>query len=383
MSTALADQFNAVLRPYFSQVTGAQIKDEPALTALLERFAHDEGLVALLRAAHSDFDALLTTIAELQPAGTQQAEASSSNLAQAIHCYLVRFFGAYLARPLAYALLRTWDSSALLALYAQRKQMFSGYEVLGLSDDSAAAFMPEVLTRLLIQLCAAQVQTAYRLPSERILDLNLNLVTVLDLFHGGSIKQVKFLAPNPKAVVEIAQNPLIGQAIKAALNLKTVARPIEAAVVKGMIANVSYRKVYFNAQGQQFIGRAPAGVAGNDYFTTFTLNDLVTAQKVDLVKGNLNEANLKLFAASDMAKLYRHGTTLALTCGNELPLNGSPAYADLDTILGDSKLILATLKSFSSALESSSKKLKLQLSWQFEPTWPCLTQLIITAAEQR
>ena len=378
MSTALEDQFNAVLRPYFSQVTGAQIKDEPALTALLERLAHDEGLVALLRAAHCDFNALMTALEALP-----QEEDEVSSLAQAVHCYLVRFFGAYLARPLASALLRSWDSTALLSLYAQRKQIFSGYEALGFSDDSAAGFMLESLTRLLIQLFAAKVHTAYYLPCTRALDLNPNLVTVLDLFNGGSIKQVKFLATNPKAVVEIAQNPLIGQAIKAALASKAVARPIEAAVIKGILANVSYRKVYFNAQGQQFIGRAPAGISSSDYFTTFTLNDLVTAQKVDLVKGNLSEDNLKLFASSDMAKLYRHGTALALTLGGELPLNGSPAYSALDTIFGDCKLILAALKIFSTALESSSKKLQLQLSWQFEPTWPCLTQLIINAVEQR
>lgn len=378
MSTALEDQFNAVLRPYFSQVTGAQIKDEPALTALLERLAHDEGLVALLRAAHCDFNALMTALEALP-----QEEDEVSSLAQAVHCYLVRFFGAYLARPLAGALLRSWDSTALLSLYAQRKQIFSGYEALGFSDDSAAGFMLESLTRLLIQLFAAKVHTAYYLPCTRALDLNPNLVTVLDLFNGGSIKQVKFLATNPKAVVEIAQNPLIGQAIKAALASKVVARPIEAAVIKGILANVSYRKVYFNAQGQQFIGRAPAGISSSDYFTTFTLNDLVTAQKVDLVKGNLSEDNLKLFASSDMAKLYRHGTALALTLGGELPLNGSPAYSELDTIFGDCKLILAALKIFSTALESSSKKLQLQLSWQFEPTWPCLTQLIINAVEQR
>lgn len=378
MSTALEDQFNAVLRPYFSQVTGAQIKDEPALTALLERLAHDEGLVALLRAAHCDFNALMTALEALP-----QEEDEVSSLAQAVHCYLVRFFGAYLARPLAGALLRSWDSTALLSLYAQRKQIFSGYEALGFSDDSAAGFMLESLTRLLIQLFAAKVHTAYYLPCTRALDLNPNLVTVLDLFNGGSIKQVKFLATNPKAVVEIAQNPLIGQAIKAALASKAVARPIEAAVIKGILANVSYRKVYFNAQGQQFIGRAPAGISSSDYFTTFTLNDLVTAQKVDLVKGNLSEDNLKLFASSDMAKLYRHGTALALTLGGELPLNGSPAYSELDTIFGDCKLILAALKIFSTALESSSKKLQLQLSWQFEPTWPCLTQLIINAVEQR
>lgn len=378
MSTALEDQFNAVLRPYFSQVTGAQIKDEPALTALLERLAHDEGLVALLRAAHCDFNALMTALEALP-----QEEDEVSSLAQAVHCYLVRFFGAYLARPLASALLRSWDSTALLSLYAQRKQIFSGYEALGFSDDSAAGFMLESLTRLLIQLFAAKVHTAYYLPCTRALDLNPNLVTVLDLFNGGSIKQVKFLATNPKAVVEIAQNPLIGQAIKAALASKAVARPIEAAVIKGILANVSYRKVYFNAQGQQFIGRAPAGISSSDYFTTFTLNDLVTAQKVDLVKGNLSEDNLKLFASSDMAKLYRHGTALALTLGGELPLNGSPAYSELDTIFGDCKLILAALKIFSTALESSSKKLQLQLSWQFEPTWPCLTQLIINAVEQR
>lgn len=377
MSTALEDQFNAVLRPYFSQVTGAQIKDEPALTTLLERLAHDEGLVALLRAAHCDFNALMTALKALP----QEDEASS--LAQAVHCYLVRFFGAYLARPLASSLLRSWDSTALLSLYAQRKQIFSGYEALGFSDDSAAGFMLEPLTRLLIQLFAAKLHTAYYLPGTRVLDLNPNLVTVLDLFHGGSIKQVKFLAPNPKAVVEIAQNPLIGQAIKAAVASKAIARPIEAAVVKGILANVSYRKVYFNAQGQQFVGRAPAGVSVHDYFTTFTLNDLVTAQKVDLVKGNLSEDNLKLFAASDMGKLYRHGTTLALTLGGELPLNGSPAYSELDTSFGDCKLILAALKIFSSALESSSKKLQLQLSWQCEPTWPCQTQLIINAVEQR
>lgn len=378
MSTALEDQFNAVLRPYFSQVTGAQIKDEPALTALLERLAHDEGLVALLRAAHCDFNALMTALEALP-----QEEDEVSSLAQAVHCYLVRFFGAYLARPLASALLRSWDSTALLSLYAQRKQIFSGYEALGFSDDSAAGFMLESLTRLLIQLFAAKVHTAYYLPCTRALDLNPNLVTVLDLFNGGSIKQVKFLATNPKAVVEIAQNPLIGQAIKAAVASKAVARPIEAAVIKGILANVSYRKVYFNAQGQQFIGRAPAGISSSDYFTTFTLNDLVTAQKVDLVKGNLSEDNLKLFASSDMAKLYRHGTALALTLGGELPLNGSPAYSELDTIFGDCKLILAALKIFSTALESSSKKLQLQLSWQFEPTWPCLTQLIINAVEQR
>lgn len=378
MSTALEDQFNAVLRPYFSQVTGAQIKDEPALTALLERLAHDEGLVALLRAAHCDFNALMTALEALP-----QEEDEVSSLAQAVHCYLVRFFGAYLARPLAGALLRSWDSTALLSLYAQRKQIFSGYEALGFSDDSAAGFMLESLTRLLIQLFAAKVHTAYYLPCTRALDLNPNLVTVLDLFNGGSIKQVKFLATNPKAVVEIAQNPLIGQAIKAAVASKAVARPIEAAVIKGILANVSYRKVYFNAQGQQFIGRAPAGISSSDYFTTFTLNDLVTAQKVDLVKGNLSEDNLKLFASSDMAKLYRHGTALALTLGGELPLNGSPAYSALDTIFGDCKLILAALKIFSTALESSSKKLQLQLSWQFEPTWPCLTQLIINAVEQR
>ena len=378
MSTALEDQFNAVLRPYFSQVTGAQIKDEPALTALLERLAHDEGLVALLRAAHCDFNALMTALEALP-----QEEDEVSSLAQAAHCYLVRFFGAYLARPLAGALLRSWDSTALLSLYAQRKQIFSGYEALGFSDDSAAGFMLESLTRLLIQLFAAKVHTAYYLPCTRALDLNPNLVTVLDLFNGGSIKQVKFLATNPKAVVEIAQNPLIGQAIKAAVASKAVARPIEAAVIKGILANVSYRKVYFNAQGQQFIGRAPAGISSSDYFTTFTLNDLVTAQKVDLVKGNLSEDNLKLFASSDMAKLYRHGTALALTLGGELPLNGSPAYSELDTIFGDCKLILAALKIFSTALESSSKKLQLQLSWQFEPTWPCLTQLIINAVEQR
>lgn len=378
MSTALEDQFNAVLRPYFSQVTGAQIKDEPALTALLERLAHDEGLVALLRAAHCDFNALMTALEALP-----QEEDEVSSLAQAVHCYLVRFFGAYLARPLAGALLRSWDSTALLSLYAQRKQIFSGYEALGFSDDSAAGFMLESLTRLLIQLFAAKVHTAYYLPCTRALDLNPNLVTVLDLFNGGSIKQVKFLATNPKAVVEIAQNPLIGQAIKAALASKAVARPIEAAVIKGILANVSYRKVYFNAQGQQFIGRAPAGISSSDYFTTFTLNDLVTAQKVDLVKGNLSEDNLKLFASSDMAKLYRHGTALALTLGGELPLNGSPAYSELDTIFGDCKLILAAIKIFSTALESSSKKLQLQLSWQFEPTWPCLTQLIINAVEQR
>lgn len=378
MSTALEDQFNAVLRPYFSQVTGAQIKDEPALTALLERLAHDEGLVSLLRAAHCDFNALMTALEALP-----QEEDEVSSLAQAVHCYLVRFFGAYLARPLAGALLRSWDSTALLSLYAQRKQIFSGYEALGFSDDSAAGFMLESLTRLLIQLFAAKVHTAYYLPCTRALDLNPNLVTVLDLFNGGSIKQVKFLATNPKAVVEIAQNPLIGQAIKAALASKAVARPIEAAVIKGILANVSYRKVYFNAQGQQFIGRAPAGISSSDYFTTFTLNDLVTAQKVDLVKGNLSEDNLKLFASSDMAKLYRHGTALALTLGGELPLNGSPAYSELDTIFGDCKLILAALKIFSTALESSSKKLQLQLSWQFEPTWPCLTQLIINAVEQR
>ena len=378
MSTALEDQFNAVLRPYFSQVTGAQIKDEPALTALLERLAHDEGLVALLRAAHCDFNALLTALEALP-----QEEDEVSSLAQAVHCYLVRFFGAYLARPLASALLRSWDSTALLSLYAQRKQIFSGYEALGFSDDSAAGFMIEALTRLLIQLFAAKVHTAYYLPCTRALDLNPNLVTVLDLFNGGSIKQVKFLATNPKAVVEIAQNPLIGQAIKAAVASKAVARPIEAAVIKGILANVSYHKVYFNAQGQQFIGRAPAGISSSDYFTTFTLNDLVTAQKVDLVKGNLSEDNLKLFASSDMAKLYRHGTALALTLGGELPLNGSPAYSELDTIFGDCKLILAALKIFSTALESSSKKLQLQLSWQFEPIWPCLTQLIINAVEQR
>lgn len=378
MSTALEDQFNAVLRPYFSQVTGAQIKDEPALTALLERLAHDEGLVALLRAAHCDFNALMTALEALP-----QEEDEVSSLAQAVHCYLVRFFGAYLARPLASALLRSWDSTALLSLYAQRKQIFSGYEALGFNDDSSLGFMLESLTRLLIQLFAAKVHTAYYLPCTRALDLNPNLVTVLDLFNGGSIKQVKFLATNPKAVVEIAQNPLIGQAIKAAVASKAVARPIEAAVIKGILANVSYRKVYFNAQGQQFIGRAPAGVSSNDYFTTFTLNDLVTAQKVDLVKGNLSEDNLKLLASSDMAKLYRHGTALALTLGGELPLNGSPAYSELDTIFGDCKLILAALKIFSSALESSSKKLQLQLSWQFEPTWPCLTQLIINAVEQR
>ena len=378
MSTALEDQFNAVLRPYFSQVTGAQIKDEPALTALLERLAHDEGLVALLRAAHCDFNALMTALEALP-----QEEDEVSSLAQAVHCYLVRFFGAYLARPLASALLRSWDSTALLSLYAQRKQIFSGYEALGFSDDSAAGFMLESLTRLLIQLFAAKVHTAYYLPCTRALDLNPNLVTVLDLFNGGSIKQVKFLATNPKAVVEIAQNPLIGQAIKAAVASKAVARPIEAAVIKGILANVSYRKVYFNAQGQQFIGRAPAGISSSDYFTTFTLNDLVTAQKVDLVKGNLSEDNLKLFASSDMAKLYRHGTALALTLGGELPLNGSPAYSELDTIFGDCKLILAALKIFSTALESSSKKLQLQLSWQFEPIWPCLTQLIINAVEQR
>lgn len=378
MSTALEDQFNAVLRPYFSQVTGAQIKDEPALTALLERLAHDEGLVSLLRAAHCDFNALMTALEALP-----QEEDEVSSLAQAVHCNLVRFFGAYLARPLASALLRSWDSTALLSLYAQRKQIFSGYEALGFSDDSAAGFMLESLTRLLIQLFAAKVHTAYYLPCTRALDLNPNLVTVLDLFNGGSIKQVKFLATNPKAVVEIAQNPLIGQAIKAAVASKAVARPIEAAVIKGILANVSYRKVYFNAQGQQFIGRAPAGISSSDYFTTFTLNDLVTAQKVDLVKGNLSEDNLKLFASSDMAKLYRHGTALALTLGGELPLNGSPAYSELDTIFGDCKLILAALKIFSTALESSSKKLQLQLSWQFEPTWPCLTQLIINAVEQR
>lgn len=378
MSTALEDQFNAVLRPYFSQVTGAQIKDEPALTALLERLAHDEGLVALLRAAHCDFNALMTALEALP-----QEEDEVSSLAQAVHCYLVRFFGAYLARPLASALLRSWDSTALLSLYAQRKQIFSGYEALGFSDDSSLGFMLESLTRLLIQLFAAKVHTAYYLPCTRALDLNPNLVTVLDLFNGGSIKQVKFLATNPKAVVEIAQNPLIGQAIKAAVASKAVARPIEAAVIKGILANVSYRKVYFNAQGQQFIGRAPAGISSSDYFTTFTLNDLVTAQKVDLVKGNLSEDNLKLFASSDMAKLYRHGTALALTLGGELPLNGSPAYSALDTIFGDCKLILAALKIFSTALESSSKKLQLQLSWQFEPTWPCLTQLIINAVEQR
>ena len=378
MSTALEDQFNAVLRPYFSQVTGAQIKDEPALTALLERLAHDEGLVALLRAAHCDFNALMTALEALP-----QEEDEVSSLAQAVHCYLVRFFGAYLARPLASALLRSWDSSALLSLYAQRKQIFSGYEALGFSDDSSLGFMLESLTRLLIQLFAAKVHTAYYLPCTRALDLNPNLVTVLDLFNGGSIKQVKFLATNPKAVVEIAQNPLIGQAIKAAVASKAVARPIEAAVIKGILANVSYRKVYFNAQGQQFIGRAPAGISSNDYFTTFTLNDLVTAQKVDLVKGNLSEDNLKLLASSDMAKLYRHGTALALTLGGELPLNGSPAYSALDTIFGDCKLVLAALKIFSSALDSSSKKLQLQLSWQFEPTWPCLTQLIINAVEQR
>lgn len=378
MSTALEDQFNAVLRPYFSQVTGAQIKDEPALTALLERLAHDEGLVALLRAAHCDFNALMTALEALP-----QEEDEVSSLAQAVYCYLVRFFGAYLARPLAGALLRSWDSTALLSLYAQRKQIFSGYEALGFSDDSAAGFMLESLTRLLIQLFAAKVHTAYYLPCTRALDLNPNLVTVLDLFNGGSIKQVKFLATNPKAVVEIAQNPLIGQAIKAAVASKAVARPIEAAVIKGILANVSYRKVYFNAQGQQFIGRAPAGISSSDYFTTFTLNDLVTAQKVDLVKGSLSEDNLKLFASSDMAKLYRHGTALALTLGGELPLNGSPAYSELDTIFGDCKLILAALKIFSTALESSSKKLQLQLSWQFEPTWPCLTQLIINAVEQR
>lgn len=378
MSTALEDQFNAVLRPYFSQVTGAQIKDEPALTALLERLAHDEGLVALLRAAHCDFNALMTALEALP-----QEEDEVSSLAQAVHCYLVRFFGAYLARPLASALLRSWDSTALLSLYAQRKQIFSGYEALGFSDDSSLGFMLESLTRLLIQLFAAKVHTAYYLPCTRALDLNPNLVTVLDLFNGGSIKQVKFLATNPKAVVEIAQNPLIGQAIKAAVASKAVARPIEAAVIKGILANVSYRKVYFNAQGQQFIGRAPAGISSSDYFTTFTLNDLVTAQKVDLVKGNLSEDNLKLFASSDMAKLYRHGTALALTLGGELPLNGSPAYSALDTIFGDCKLVLAALKIFSSALDSSSKKLQLQLSWQFEPTWPCLTQLIINAVEQR
>lgn len=378
MSTALEDQFNAVLRPYFSQVTGAQIKDEPALTALLERLAHDEGLVALLRAAHCDFNALMTALEALP-----QEEDEVSSLAQAVHCYLVRFFGAYLARPLASALLRSWDSTALLSLYAQRKQIFSGYEALGFSYDSSLGFMLESLTRLLIQLFAAKVHTAYYLPCTRALDLNPNLVTLLDLFNGGSIKQVKFLATNPKAVVEIAQNPLIGQAIKAAVASKAVARPIEAAVIKGILANVSYRKVYFNAQGQQFIGRAPAGISSSDYFTTFTLNDLVTAQKVDLVKGNLSEDNLKLFASSDMAKLYRHGTALALTLGGELPLNGSPAYSELDTIFGDCKLILAALKIFSTALESSSKKLQLQLSWQFEPTWPCLTQLIINAVEQR
>lgn len=378
MSTALEDQFNAVLRPYFSQVTGAQIKDEPALTALLERLAHDEGLVALLRAAHCDFNALMTALEALP-----QEEDEVSSLAQAVHCYLVRFFGAYLARPLASALLRSWDSTALLSLYAQRKQIFSGYEALGFSDDSSLGFMLESLTRLLIQLFAAKVHTAYYLPCTRALDLNPNLVTVLDLFNGGSIKQVKFLATNPKAVVEIAQNPLIGQAIKAAVASKAVARPIEAAVIKGILANVSYRKVYFNAQGQQFIGRAPAGISSSDYFTTFTLNDLVTAQKVDLVKGNLSEDNLKLLASSDIAKLYRHGTALALTLGGELPLNGSPAYSELDTIFGDCKLILAALKIFSTALESSSKKLQLQLSWQFEPTWPCLTQLIINAVEQR
>lgn len=378
MSTALEDQFNAVLRPYFSQVTGAQIKDEPALTALLERLAHDEGLVALLRAAHCDFNALMTALEALP-----QEEDEVSSLAQAVHCYLVRFFGAYLARPLASVLLRSWDSTALLSLYAQRKQIFSGYEALGFSDDSSLGFMLESLTRLLIQLFAAKVHTAYYLPCTRALDLNPNLVTVLDLFNGGSIKQVKFLATNPKAVVEIAQNPLIGQAIKAAVASKAVARPIEAAVIKGILANVSYRKVYFNAQGQQFIGRAPAGISSSDYFTTFTLNDLVTAQKVDLVKGNLSEDNLKLFASSDMAKLYRHGTALALTLGGELPLNGSPAYSELDTIFGDCKLILAALKIFSTALESSSKKLQLQLSWQFEPIWPCLTQLIINAVEQR
>ena len=142
MSTALEDQFNAVLRPYFSQVTGAQIKDEPALTALLERLAHDEGLVALLRAAHCDFNALMTALEALpqeedEVSALPQEEDEVSSLAQAVHCYLVRFFGAYLARPLAGALLRSWDSTALLSLYAQRKQIFSGYEALGFSDDSA------------------------------------------------------------------------------------------------------------------------------------------------------------------------------------------------------------------------------------------------------
>ena len=93
MSTALEDQFNAVLRPYFSQVTGAQIKDEPALTALLERLAHDEGLVALLRAAHCDFNALMTALEALPQEEDEVGFQLSSGRSLLLSALLWRLFG--------------------------------------------------------------------------------------------------------------------------------------------------------------------------------------------------------------------------------------------------------------------------------------------------
>lgn len=383
MSTALADQFNQVLRPYFADITAAQIKEEAALTAFLERYAHDAKLVALLRAAHHDFDALIAHIEQLQQEGATGAEASYKTLAQAIHCYLVRFFGAYLARPLAATMLDTWDSSAILKLYGQRQQILAGYQDLGcFADERGHAFELEQLTRLLIQLLAAQLHTAYQLPGERVLDLNCDLVSLLDILNGGSLKHLKFLASTPSYVTELAQNQWLGRALKLAFEHKAVPRPIEANIVKSILAQVSYQKIFFDAQGRQYVGKVPAGVSPQDFFTTVTLPDLITNQKADVVKLNLTEANLKLLGSAQMGKLYRHGTALAVTTGPELTLTAAPAYARLDTIMGDCALIVALLKLYAEALKASSKHLALHLNWQYEPAWPCQPQLIITTGAE-
>lgn len=367
MSTALEEQFNQVLRPYFALFHGNHCPNEAALDELFNRLTHDDALIALLRAAHPDFNQLLEQLPD-------------DCRAQACHSYLVRFFGAYLARPLAHQILITWDSAAILALYERRTKMLSQYQAFGLNEDQAE-FQEETLARTLIQLLAAHQSTAYSLSGPTVIDLSPNLVTILALSRGGNLKQVKLLASNPKAVFDLAQNKLLAQAIKIAASLKTGATKIQASILKGLLAQVSYQKVYFNAQGQQFVGRAPAGTSVQDFYTTFKLPDLVTSQKGDLLKVNLSEGHLKLLSSPEMGKLYRHGLSVALGCGYELPLNGSPAFATLDSVLGDSKLVLAAVNTLRAALANSSKSLDLKLTWQYEPTWPCLNQLVITATE--
>lgn len=368
------DQFNQVLRPYFSFLQGDQIKDEAALNSFFERFAHDEGLVSLMRAAHADFNELMTTL--------EQLLVSPETLAQAHHCYLVRLFGAFFARPLATSILTNWDSAAILALFAQRQQLSEKYTLLGAMEHKIPGFTLEQVSRLLIQLLGFKLTTKYQLPYRRVLDLEPDQTTALNVINGGVLKYLRLVAPNPKIWGELSQSQLLNNAAKQAVESKTTTATVQFNILRAILAHVSNQKIYFSPQGQQFVNKVPAGTWVQDYFVTMKLCDLVNTQKADLVKANLTEGNLKLLSDTNLNKFYRHGMGLALSCGGELPIVATPAYADLDTILGESKLILCAIKSFSTAIASNTKKLKLELAWNYEPLWPYRHQLVIAAREQ-